>query len=178
MGTSSSTSGPRSSPAATSPRRSPAALKRYVDVQEGLREGFDDVVVRVGIGSGRKVRFTGVLVGEWVDSRAKRADHYRVWRGRTGKYVVHVERSAEYWAVDAEGKPAGWRGWMGVGDVRYGGAPEGIDPRGRRRRLDELRDKVPPELFEMVDALRAPADRGGARHLTRAARRTSAGGAR
>src|SRR5215475_9437508 len=28
------------------------ALKRYVDIAEGLQEGFDDVVVRVGIGSG------------------------------------------------------------------------------------------------------------------------------
>ncbi len=93
MGTSTSSSGPRSSPAETSPQRSPSALKRYVSVQEGLAEGFDDVVVRVGIGTGRKVRFTGVLVGEWVDSSTKRADHYRVWRGRTGKFVVHVERS-------------------------------------------------------------------------------------
>jgi len=40
------------------------ALKGYVDIQEGLREGFDDVVVRVGVGTGKKVRFTGQLVGE------------------------------------------------------------------------------------------------------------------
>ena len=72
------------------------ALKRYVDVQEGLREGFEDVVVRVGVGSGRKVRFTGVLVGEWVDTGSKRVDHYRIWRGRKGKYVVHIERQAEW----------------------------------------------------------------------------------
>src|SRR5215470_5944100 len=70
------------------------ALKRYVDLQEGLREGFEDVVVKVGIGSGRKVRFTGVLMGEWADSSTKRMDLWRVWRGRAGKYVVHVERSA------------------------------------------------------------------------------------
>ena len=125
------------------------ALKRYVSVQEGLAEGFDDVVVRVGIGTGRKVRFTGVLVGEWVDSSTKRADHYRVWRGRTGKFVVHVERSPDWWAVDAEGKPAGWRGWVGVGDVRYGSAPkestlEVFDT------IDVLREKLPPELFDMV----------------------------
>src|SRR6478735_7645134 len=77
-----------------------AALKRYVNVQEGLSEGFEDVVVRVGIGTGRKVRFIGVLVGEWVDSSTKRADHYRVWRGRTGKFVVHVERQPDWWSVD------------------------------------------------------------------------------
>jgi EXLDI family protein len=133
-----------------------SALRRYVDVQEGLKEGFEDVVVRVGVGTGRKVRFTGVLVGEWVDSRSRTADHYRVWRGRTGKYVVHMERSADWWSVDAEGKPAGWRGWMGVGDVRYGSSPkeatlEVVDT------LDDLLLKVPEELFDMVSrAARAP----------------------
>ena len=135
-----------------------AAIKRYVDVQEGLRQGFDDVVVRVGLGSGRKIRFTGLLVGEWTDSRTKTGDHYRVWRGRTGKYVVHMERNPDFWAVDAEGKPAtGWRGWMGVGDVRYGGSPKEatleVVPT-----LDDLLLKVPDELFEMVArAARLPA---------------------
>jgi len=125
------------------------ALRRYVDVAEGLQEGFDDVVVRVGIGSGRKVRFTGVLVGEWVDSREKFPDHYRVWRGRQGKYVVHTERSEQFWALDADGKPAGWRGWIGMGDVRYGGAPKESTLEVVAT-LDALRDKVPAELFEMV----------------------------
>ena len=126
------------------------ALKRYVDAQEGLREGFEDVVVRVGVGSGRKVRFTGVLVGEWMDARSKRADHYRVWRGRSGKYVLHVERAAEWWTADAEGKPVeGWRSWMGVGDVRYGSVPKEstldvVDS------VEDLRDKVPADLYEMV----------------------------
>jgi len=125
------------------------ALRRYVDLQEGLQEGFDDVVVRVGVGGGRKVRFSGALVGEWLDSRTKRAEHFRVWRGRTGKYVLHVERQADWWAVDADGKDAGWRGWVGLGDVRYGSAPKEstLDVYAS---LDELRDQVPPELFEMV----------------------------
>ena len=126
------------------------ALRRYVDTAEGLKEGFDDVVVRVGVGSGRKVRFTGVLVGEWVDSRTRRADHYRVWRGRTGKFVLHIERQPDYWSVDSEGKDvAGWRSWMGVGDVRYGGSPKESTLEVLAS-LDELRDKVPPELFDMV----------------------------
>ena len=107
----------------------------------------------MGVGSGRKVRFTGVLVGEWLDAGSKRADHYRVWRGRTGKYVLHVSAAAEWWTADAEGKPVtGWRGWMGVGDVRYGSVPKEstLDVCAT---LDELRDKVwlaAPDLFEMV----------------------------
>jgi EXLDI family protein len=126
------------------------ALRRYVDTAEGLKEGFDDVVVRVGVGSGRKVRFTGVLVGEWLASSDKRAGHYRVWRGRTGKYVLHLERGADWWAVDSGGKEvAGWRSWMGVGDVRYGSAPKESTLEVVET-LDALRDKVPPELFEMV----------------------------
>jgi EXLDI family protein len=133
------------------------ALRRYVDVQQGLREGFDDVVVRVGLGSGRKVRFTGVLVGEWLDSNSKTADHYRVWRGRAGKYVVHMERNEDWWSVDAEGKPVvGWRSWMGIGDVRFGSSPKESTLEVVET-LDELLLKVPSELFDMVSrAARLP----------------------
>ncbi len=125
------------------------ALRRFVEAEEGLQQGFDEVVVRVGVGAGHKVRFTAALVGEWVDTAADRAAHYRVYRGRRGKYVVHVERSADYWAVDAEGKPAGWRSWLGLGDYRYGAVPrastlEVVDT------LEQLRERIPPDLYEMV----------------------------
>ncbi len=126
------------------------ALRRYIDTADALHEGFDEITVRVGVGSGRKVRFTGVLVGEWVDTTPNRVAAYHVYRGRSGKYVLHVERSPEWWAVDAEGKPAGWRGWIGIGNLKYGSSPrestlEVVES------LEELRDKVPPELFEMVE---------------------------
>ena len=125
------------------------ALRRWVDAAEGLNEGYDDITVRVGLGGGRKVRFTGALVGEWMDTQASRLDRFRVYRGRTGKYVLHVERSPEYWMVDADGKPAGWRGYLGIGNVKYGGAPKESTLEVLST-LEELRDKVPPELFEMV----------------------------
>jgi EXLDI family protein len=125
------------------------ALRRWVDATESVNEGFDDITVRIGVGSGRKVRFTGVLVGEWMDSRSSRVERLRVYRGRSGKYVLHVEREPEYWMVDAEGKPAGWRGYLGIGNVKYGAAPREatVEVVGT---LDELREKVPPELFEIV----------------------------
>ena len=75
--------------------------------------------------------------------------HYRVWRGRGGKFVLHVERQPDWWAVDAEGKPAGWRG-------TWASATSATGPRPKESTLevvatvDELRDKVPPELFDMV----------------------------
>ena len=129
------------------------ALKRYVDTAEGLSEGYEEITVRVGVGlgrrGGRKVRFTAVLVGEYMDTIDKRFEHYRVWRGRGGKYVLHVERVAADWMVDEEGNPAGWRGYLGIGNIRYGGAP-GESTLEVFTSLDELKDKVPPELFDMV----------------------------
>ena len=68
-----------------------------------------------------------------------------------------MERSADWWSVDAEGKPVeGWRSWMGVGDVRFGSSPQESTLEVVAT-LDELLLKVPPELFDMVSrAARLP----------------------
>jgi EXLDI family protein len=126
-----------------------AALRRYVEVEEGRREGFDDIIVRVGPAPGRKVRFTGVLLGEWVNTSNGRVEAFRVYRGRTGKFVIHIERSPDWTMVNDEGKPAGWRGYLGIGNVSYGTTPaestlEVVDS------LDALREKIPPQLYDMV----------------------------
>ena len=126
-----------------------AALRRYVDVEEGRREGFDEIIVRVGPGKGRKVRFTGVLLGEWVNSSFSRVETFRVYRGRTGKFVLHVERSPDYTMVDAEGKPAGWRGYLGIGNISYGNSP-GESTLDVVETLEELRERIPPQLYDMV----------------------------
>jgi EXLDI family protein len=126
-----------------------AALRRYVDVEEGRREGFDEIVVRVGLGKGRKVRFVGVLLGEWVNTSYSRVETFRVYRGRTGKYVLHVERSPDWTMVDQEGKPAGWRGYLGIGNLSYGSSPgeSTLDVIGS---LEELRERIPPQLYDIV----------------------------
>ena len=126
-----------------------AALRRYVDVEEGRREGFDEIIVRVGPGKGRKVRFTGVFLGEWVNTSYSRVETFRVWRGRTGKYVLHIERSPDFSVLNADGKPAGWRGYLGIGEISYGNTPaesilEVIES------LEELRSRIPPQLYESV----------------------------
>ena len=124
-----------------------SALRRYVDIEEGRREGFNEITVRVGVGSGRKVRFSGVLLGEWANSSGE--EIFRVYRSRTGKFVVHKDRAPQWTMVDADGKPAGWRAYLGLGNFSYGS-------KARESTLevvetvDELREKIPPELFDMV----------------------------
>jgi EXLDI family protein len=126
------------------------ALRRYVEAEEGLRAGFEQITVKVGIGSKRKVRFVGVLVGEWMDTTGSLVETFRVYRGRTGKYVLHVERSPEYWITDPDGKPAGWRGQLGLGNVRYGSRP-GESILDVYETLEDLREHVPPDLFAMLE---------------------------
>jgi len=126
-----------------------AALRRYVDVEEGRREGFDEITVRVGPGKGRKVRFVGVLLGEWLNTSYSRVETFRVYRGRTGKFVVHVERSPDFSMVDAEGKPAGWRGYLGIGNISYGSSP-GESTLDVVDTVEQLRERIPPQLYDMV----------------------------
>jgi EXLDI family protein len=125
------------------------ALRRYVEVEESRKEGFDEIIVRVGPGKGRKVRFVGILLGEWLSTTNSRVDAYHVYRGRSGKLVLHTERSAAYTTVDAEGKPAGWRGYLGIGNISYGSTP-GESTLEVFDSFEELRDHIPSQLFEMV----------------------------
>ena len=127
------------------------ALRRYVDVEEGKHEGFDEIIVRVGPKAGRKVLFSGTLLAMWEQSTANFYGVYRAFRSRSGKYVLHVERTSEYTALDADGKPAGWRGWMGIGNVNYSTRP------GERtievfETLEAFREKAPPQLYDLVAA--------------------------
>ena len=51
--------------------------------------------------------------------------------------------------VDAEGKPAGWRGYLGIGNVSYGNSP-GESTLEVFATLDELRPHIPPQLYDIV----------------------------
>ncbi len=126
-----------------------AALRRYVDIEEGKREGFDEIIVRVGPGKGRKVRFTGTLLGEWVNTSYSRVETFRVYRGRTGKFVLHIERSPDFSVLDAEGKPAGWRGYLGIGNISYGNVP-GESTLEVFASLDELREQIPAPFYDRL----------------------------
>ena len=126
-----------------------AALRRYVDVEEGRLEGFEEITLRVGPGKGRKVRFTGVLLGDWGTSEGGRV---RGYRSRTRKYVVHIERAPDWTARDADGKPSGWRSYIGLG-VHSWGFSSGESTLEVFDSLEALREKIPPPLYDMVAAM-------------------------
>ncbi len=148
--TSPSTSARRSSPATTSRPRSLLPSVATSTSRRAGEEGFDEIIVRVGPGKGRKVRFIGVLLGEWVNTSSSRVETFRVYRGRTGKFVLHIERSPDYTMVDAEGKPAGWRGYLGIGERQLRDARPAESTLEVVESLDELRERIPPQLYDMV----------------------------
>lgn len=126
-----------------------AALRRYVNDADARQEGFDEITVRIGAGKGRKVRFAGILIGEWVNSSLNRVESFRVYRSRTGKFVLFVERGPDYTMVDDQGRPAGWRGYLGLGNYSYGTAvrESTLDVFDT---LEQLRERIPPQLYDMV----------------------------
>jgi len=137
-----------------------AALKRFVDVADGQEEGYDEITVKVGRGGGRKQRFSGILLGEWGHSTSSKVEVFKVYKSRTGKFVVHVMRSQDW--SDASGSTdysSGWRSWVGnwSANQTWTSTPAEatltiVDS------LPELRDMIPPQLYDVVaDSAEQPA---------------------
>ena len=127
------------------------ALRRFVDVEEGKLEGFHEITVQVGAGQSRRQRFLGVKLVEWARSSKDRVEQFTVYRSRTGKFVVHCERSPEYvHQAGPDGDAKGWRKHFSSDQV-WGQTPatatlEVFDT------LEELRAKIPAELYALVAA--------------------------
>jgi EXLDI family protein len=124
------------------------ALRRYVDAQEGLEAGFEEITVRVGPGPGRKQRFVGVLLGEWGRSTSKQVETFRVYRSRTGKYVVHVERTGDTRHLGPDGEPISWRQYLSP--RQSWGSTTGEKSLTIVETVDELRAIIPDELYELI----------------------------
>ena len=109
------------------------ALRRLVEIEEGHAEGFEEITVRVGTGAGRRQRFVGVLLVEWSRSTSEREETYRVYRSRSGKYVLHLKRSSEsVWTAGPDGQATGWRKHL-ASDQQWGTLPKDGVPRDLRR---------------------------------------------
>jgi EXLDI family protein len=133
-----------------------AALRRYVEMEEGRNEGYDEITVTVGTGTGRKVRFSGLLLGEWAHTTSSRVEKIRVYRTRTGKFAVHTERSPEWTSPDGDKWSTGWRGWIG----NWSPSQEWNFTSGEATlkvadSIEAVRDLVPSELYDVVAAMAA-----------------------
>ena len=129
------------------------ALKRYVEAEEGRQEGYEEITVKVGPGAGRKVRFAGVLLGEWGRSTAKTVEVFKVFRSQKGKFVVHVERSPDYvWTPgDPSGSGGGLRGFLNMFSPNQAwGSTQGEATLDVVDTVEELREKIPPELYDLI----------------------------
>jgi EXLDI family protein len=130
------------------------ALKRFVDAEEGRREGYDEITVKVGPGPGRKVRFVGVLLGEWGHSTAKTLENFRVYRSQKAKFVVHVERSADYvWTAGEGPTESTWRNFINAfSSTQTWGSNKGERTLEVYDTVDELRSHIPEELYGLIAA--------------------------
>lgn len=127
------------------------ALRRLVEIEEGRAEGFAEITVRVGTGAGQQQRFVGVLLVKWSRSTSEREETYRVYRSRSGKYVLHLKRSSEsVWTAGPDGQATGWRKHV-ASDQQWGTLPKTASLQVFDD-LDSLRHQVPPDLYSLVEA--------------------------
>ena len=127
------------------------ALRRLVEIEEGRAEGFEEITVRVGTGVGRRQRFVGVLLVEWSRSTSEREETYRVYRSRSGKYVLHLKRSAEtVWTAGPDGQAMAWRKHF-ASDQQYATLPKMASLQVFDD-LNSLQEHVPPDLYALVEA--------------------------
>lgn len=123
------------------------ALRRFIELEEGRLEGFDEVVLRVGHNGVRQVRFQGSLLGEHRDVNDERMEHLRVYRGRKGKFALHAQYSnwsdypeSQNWLRDLKN----WRRMLGI-EHDWGDYQLTVTDT-----LAELKDKMPGELYRRI----------------------------
>ncbi|GAA4188511.1 hypothetical protein GCM10022252_23890 [Streptosporangium oxazolinicum] len=135
------------------------ALRRYVEMEEGRQEGYEEIVVQVGQGgTGRKQRFSGVLLGEWGRTTGSRVEMFRVYRSRKNKYVLHVDRSPDWtdsltsgsdnWLEGLLSRGA-WRSYLGLADSSWGFV-QGEATLEVVNTFQELRGRIPDEFYDLI----------------------------
>ncbi|MGW1343554.1 EXLDI protein [Kribbella sp. NPDC002412] len=129
------------------------ALRKYVELEEGRLEGYDEITVRVGRGAGRKQRFSGVLLAEGGRSSKSGYEAFKVYRSRTGKFVLHADRRNQFvQGADDEQYLSGWRSWIGNWSTDQSWSmAQGEATLHVVETLEELRDLIPDDLYGLVE---------------------------
>lgn len=142
-----------------------AALRRYIEIEEGRQAGYEDVVLRVGPDGVRKQRFSGRLLADWnrYTNGGNIIERYQIYQGRSGKFVVHLQTSdwSEYgeWQKDKSGN---WlkdlTGFNSVRSMLGLSAPDwGNYTLEIVESMDELQQLLPKKLYRIIaDAVDNP----------------------
>lgn len=131
-----------------------AALRRYVETEEGRAEGYDEITLRVGRGAGRKQRFLGVLIAEGGRSNSKGYEAFKVYRSRTGKFVLYADRRQQYATGGSAARPlSDWRAWIGelAGGEDTWSLAQGEAALHIVDTVEELRALIPEDLYQLVE---------------------------
>jgi EXLDI family protein len=129
------------------------ALRKYVELEEGRLEGYDEITVRVGRGTGRKQRFSGVLLAEGGRSSKTGYEAFKIYRSRTGKFVLHADRRNQFiQGASDEQYLSGWRSWVGnwSSDQSWSMA-QGEATLHIVDTIEDLRDLIPADLYGLVE---------------------------
>ncbi|MFI7059985.1 EXLDI protein [Kribbella sp. NPDC050124] len=129
------------------------ALRKYVEMEEGRLEGYDEITVRVGRGTGRKQRFSGVLLAEGGRSSKSGYEAFKVYRSRTGKFVLHADRRNQITqGASDEEYLTGWRAWVGNWSTDQSWSmAQGEATLHVVDTVEELRELIPEDLYELVE---------------------------
>ncbi|APA95074.1 EXLDI protein [Nocardia seriolae] len=131
------------------------ALRRFIELEEGRQEGYEEVVLKVGKDGVRQVRFSGALLTHWHQMANERIEDIRVYRTRKGAYAVHSHFS-NWSEFPTDTNPLkDWRQWrrfLGLGEQDWGDFTlEVYDT------LDDLKGEIPDNLYaRVVDATAHP----------------------
>jgi EXLDI family protein len=143
----------------TDPHSTMTTPSAGIDITKGE---FDEILLRVGPGGGRRQRFFGKLVGEAKEFTKAGIDVVRVYVSRKGKYVVHRQRSEwsdivvlKNWTEDWKNLREDWKGWREMFDFEDQGwgdySVEIVDT------FEELADRVPAKIYRgLVDVAQHP----------------------
>ena len=129
------------------------ALRKYVEMEEGKFEGYEEITVRVGRGTGRKQRFSGVLLAEGGRSSSSGYEAFKVYRSRTGKFVLHADRRSQIKQnADDERYLTGWRSWVGNWSTDQSWSmAQGEATLHVVDTVEELRALIPDDLYQLVE---------------------------
>ena len=129
------------------------ALRKYVELEEGRLEGYDEITVRVGRGTGRKQRFSGVLLAEGGRSSKNGYEAFKIYRSRTGKFVLHADRRNQFvQGASDEEYHTGWRSWIGNWSTDQSWSmAQGEATLYVVDSIEELRDLIPEDLYALVE---------------------------